>query len=977
MGCTNKRGTLLPVLSRIGRLLFVVVALLSAHIAHAQYYSWGPDAASLHWRSMRTDDVQLIFPDTAQRLAQRTLCYIDAVRPSIGYGFRYGPLKIPFVLHPDNARSNGLVMWLPKRVEFLTTPDVESYSMPWCKQLVAHEYRHAVQYNNLNRGVIRVLSYVLGQQGSTVGLLFMPVWAIEGDAVLMETQSSSFGRALQPSFTMEYRAIGSEIARRRNIDRWFCGSYKTNVPDHYHLGYQLTAYADTRYGENIWDKVAWYSARNPYMLFTNSIALKKFYNTSINDLFSETFSQLNFYWNGLPATKDSSQRLTSVDEQNYTTYTHPLSIDRQHLLALKSDFDHPTRFVTLDPTSGTERAIAYTGDVSSRPTYASGRVWWTEYRRSLLFEQKVTSRLCYMDLRTGKPHSLRKRGSFYYPTPTSQGLAWVSYTANGCFKVCDEKGTWWTAPDLSEIHGLAWDDATERLYVLVTDDSGMWIGRIDEREKVTPLMPGAYVTLSNLRAQSGSLYYGSIASGKDEAYRFDLRTGRAYRLSTSAYGSFAPAPLSADEVVMTTYAADGYHLSRQQCDTLHPAPNVHLPLNVVNPPRRKWPVVNLDTVKFSTHDSLQIAHKQRIRRYSKPLHLFKVHSWMPVAVNPFKIVDEHDIDMQLGVTLVSQNLLSSAESYLSYAWNQSEGSVVKGSLCYNGLGVEIDVSGTYGGNQVIYPVGEEQPKPIPDKYYSLSAGLSLPLYFASGYHTRVLNISSAWNFSNGLVANVGKLTYDSEQHRFTNVEHIGYLQGLHKLTFGVGFSDVVQLAHRDFITPHGYVLTATYALNPTNSQFSDLLSTYAKVYTPGFALHHSLSVAACYQTSFGGFKSPAGESFLTYKSSRLIPRGFTTGDINSRNYFAASLDYQLPVWYPEGGIPSVLYIKRIRLNMGADYGQFDAYNKTYRIHSLGGDLVFDFNLFRQPASATSSLKISCYVPSRGSVWWSASLGLPF
>ena len=76
----------------------------------------------------------------------------------------------------------------------------------------------------------------------------------------------------------------------------------------------------------------------------------------------------------------------------------------------------------------------------------------------------------------------------------------------------------------------------------------------------------------------------------------------------------------------------------------------------------------------------------------------------------------------------------------------------------------------------------------------------------------------------------------------------------------------MQLAHRDFITPRGYVLSASYALNPTNDHFSDLISVYGKLYTPGFAPHNSLTAAATYQTSIGGFKNPAGESFLSYKS---------------------------------------------------------------------------------------------------------------
>ena len=79
----------------------------------------GSDPASLRWHAIRTPDVRIISPDTASATALRTLRYIEAVRPSIGYGFRHGPMRIPFVLHPMNFRSNGLVMWLPKRVEFL------------------------------------------------------------------------------------------------------------------------------------------------------------------------------------------------------------------------------------------------------------------------------------------------------------------------------------------------------------------------------------------------------------------------------------------------------------------------------------------------------------------------------------------------------------------------------------------------------------------------------------------------------------------------------------------------------------------------------------------------------------------------------------------------------------------------------------------------------------------------------------------
>ena len=70
---------------------------------------------------------------------------------------------------------------------------------------------------------------------------------------------------------------------------------------------------------------------------------------------------------------------------------------------------------------------------------------------------------------------------------------------------------------------------------------GMWFGCIDWRRRASRYR-SAYITLSNLRAGGGRLYFGSIASGRDEAHCFDLKTRREYRITTSAYGSFMPVP---------------------------------------------------------------------------------------------------------------------------------------------------------------------------------------------------------------------------------------------------------------------------------------------------------------------------------------------------------------------------------------------------------------------------------------------------
>ena len=117
-------------MKRLLHILLLLCALGFAHEASAQYYTWGSDPAGLKWSTIRTPDVRMIYPDTVSAVARRTLFYIRTVRPDIAFGFRHGPMRIPFVMHPENFQSNGLVMYLPKRVEFLTSPAIDGYSMP-------------------------------------------------------------------------------------------------------------------------------------------------------------------------------------------------------------------------------------------------------------------------------------------------------------------------------------------------------------------------------------------------------------------------------------------------------------------------------------------------------------------------------------------------------------------------------------------------------------------------------------------------------------------------------------------------------------------------------------------------------------------------------------------------------------------------------------------------------------------------------
>ena len=990
----------MPILRKIKYLILTVLAALATEHSSAQYYSWGADPLGLKWMKGSTPNVDVIYPQSTSQIGHTTLYFADRLNPYIAHGYELPALNFPFVIHPENMRSNGLVMWLPKRVEFLSSPSIDGYSMPWLKQLVAHEYRHSAQYNNLNVGAVKVLSYILGQQSSTIGLIFMPLWMIEGDATLFETQASTFGRGRQPRFTLEFRAMGDIVGKYRNSDKFFCGSYRDFIPDHYQMGYQMVRYGNELAGEQMPNRVAHYGPRHPWTIIAQNWRMKHLFGFTPHQLFQKTFDHLTDFWAEQPVESNSSNTLSTPRTKSYTTYSHPLAIGQNDILLLKENLDRPTHFVMLNKETGHEKRLCYTGDVSTRPIYdkTQQRVWWTEYRRSAMFQERVRSTLCYMDIDKMKPRSVRRRSNLLYPTPDDTGgLAWIEYNPNGIYSFhyrgSDKREHSAQLNFGDEIHSLAWDNLTRRFYCIVTGDEGMWIATISEQNQIERLTRPAYITLSNLRAANGRLYFGSIASGRDEIHCYDIASGKEYQLTTSRYGSFDATPTGEGEILLTTYDSLGYHPAIQSEDKLlREIAYSATPKEVVNPPFERWDVINLDTISIAQADTAAMASPLKIKRYRKGLTLFKFHSWAPLSYDPFALSEEGNISMNVGATVMTQNLLSSMQGFFTYGYSATEGSIWKGSLRYYGLGPTISLNATYGGSQNIYPIyiyNTEEHKfdfplsPNRGKYYSVGADITFPILLQRGYHSRRLIAAAGWNYSNGLVANTGRLSFNGN---ISNVATIGYKEGLHLTSFTLGFQDLVRLAHRDFAPRWGVVAQATYAINPANGNFSDLLALYGKVYTPGFFAHNSLTMTMVYQTSIGGLQSQDALSALTFKSSTILLRGFNSSQIENRNFTAASLNYQLPICYPDGGIRGILYFKRIRMNIGADFARYQRtmldeesgiFHRWHNVNSLGGDLYFDVNVFSQPAAATTALRLSFYRPSEGNFFISAGLELPF
>lgn len=942
-----------------------IVLTLSCGRADAQYYDWGQNPASVKWKQVESDNGRIVFPDYFESQAKRLMNYMDSVRSSVGYGFSYGPMKIPLVTHTQNFSPNGLVLLAPKRMEFIVTPPASTFAMPWLKQLAVHEYRHAVHYNNMNRGFIKGMSYVLGQQGSLFGVTFFPIWMMEGDAVLTETQFSSYGRGLQPSFTIDYRAMALEGDKEYPVDKYFSGSFKHHLPDHYHLGYQIMSYAYTKYGENIWDKVAHYGSCHPYFILSPKYGLRKYYKTSVTELFRETMDDLNEFWRSLPVEENSS-RIINTPVASFTTYASPVMTEGTAVYALKTDLDKTSRIVRVDPASGKEKTLHKTGIINTGLVEAGGKLWWTELRQSTFWEQRVNSQLCWYDTATGKSGTVRSKRHTLFPSASPDDeIAYVEYDYKGAYSL--NHGDWkLELPDTVSVHGFSYDNLTGRYYFIGLSDHGMWIGAVREESGETAggfpdadfaiVKKPSFSTLANLRAEGGKLYYNSIATGKDEVHVFDIPAGREYKATTSKYGSFDPSPAAAsgeNGILLTTYTKDGYMLALNDTEyaSSDPLPQTLMPVNSVNPERIKWDVMNADSVIVGDTTS------RMVKKYRKGLKLFQFHSWAPVDLVPDVILDESEFNVHIGATLLSQNLLNSTFTTLNYRYTD-EGSLYKASFKYYGWAPRFEVDAELGSmKQFVYSVTGAPYTGKRSNYFNITSRVYLPFLLSSGYRYKRLTPSVEHDYENVKL--------------FTPQSGGGYKfrTGMHKMRFTLAYTDNVIMSHRDFLPRWGYALRITRTVNPFNDQFGKIWSGYGRAYLPGIGPHHSITVRGAVQAQ--------KMSLYNYRQKELYPRG-ADFRITPERYGALAVDYQFPVWYPDGGISSFLYFKRIRANLTFDYaryrlarGEWDHSRNKLRvterswrnINSYGIELTFDIAPIRLPSSTSTAFTISIHKPN--------------
>jgi len=923
--------------------------LIGTHLpANAQYYKTGEDPARLKWNQLQTGPFKIIYPRGTDSLAFRYAWLLEQVTPHVMSSLEASTPSIPVVLHPYNLNSNGMVVWAPKRMELITTPPPSGSLHNWEKQLVIHETRHVAQMQRAGEHFFRGFRWLFGQQseGVSVGLYF-PRWLLEGDAVIAETVLSAAGRGREASFLMPYKAYFAENTFF-SYDKWRYGSLRHFTPDHYALGFMKLSVATLNSAEEALSRIFTDITTYPYWPFIYGTTFKKNYGTYAVKLWDPAVEHYNNIWQQEAGIKDPGNPGTQLNRsvKDYVRYASPALVvhedGSEHLYAVKSSLALISRLVRLDRHNPQkEKTICLTGNINGSLNACGPYLYWSETVSGYRWAHENYSVIMKYNAVTGRRQQLTYKTRYFNPAPGPENklLAVACYKPQGGSQLhllnamTGEFLEGFDIPEGEQITEIAWCNK-DTLIVMITGENGTGIYKMDRKSgRQTMILPPAFHSLGGLQYAAGKIYFKSDRFyNTDNIYSMNEDGSGMLQLTRARFGAFDPLPAgtpSGTFLYYTNYTSRGYQLT-----CLHPDSLVNAP--VIFSRERPDPFIlsqqttfNVDTLKVPENISFPV------KKYSKLLNAFRIHSWMPFYFNYDELENftfkEYYRSVAPGATLMSQNTLGTLVTTLGYSY-------YKGfhaghfKVDYSGwlpvFTFQADINDRYHTHTFTVPENEQY-KWVSDTLATPSLEFSLRSYIPFTFN------SHGWQ--RGLVPQIrygiSNDTYTHPREEKTIVNQ--------RFQAGIQYYQMMNRAPRDIFPHLGFGLNIQTSFAPGSAAlFTHILYMQAYGYLPGILRNQAL------KWSLGWQEQQDKDRFFYLGTFMAAPRGMDDRILAPKT-LSASVDYAVPVWIGDPSIPDIIYIKRFQVIPFADYLQTRQRDGVKNVYwSVGTDLLMDFHLFR-------------------------------
>ncbi|MFW6290368.1 MAG: TolB family protein [Mariniphaga sp.] len=942
----------------------------------AQYFQTGQDPASIRWKQIDSRNFKLIFPDYYEAQAKKLAGNLDAAYPFTSYTLKHNPQKIPFILHTQTVQSNGLVAWAPKRAEFYTTPHQSMYPQDWLEQLTLHEFRHVVQVDKIRSNLPVWARYLLGEQGTALVFgAYLPWWFIEGDAVVTETSLSNYGRGRLPSFLMEHQA---QVVQKGvfSYEKAFFRSFRDYVPNHYKLGYYLTGNIRARYGSEIWEEVLTKAGSKPFSIFPMNQVLKK--RTGMNTVqnYHSVFDSLKSIW----VQEDllyQSIPVQQINEQPYffTSYRHNHWLNDSTILSYKTAYDEIPSFVKIQVGSNRETRVFHPGAIFNESVgYRDEWIVWAEQISDVRWEHSGRSLIRLYNVNTKKKIEINPEFKSFSPSvsPDKMKIAVVEtdFSNNyyiSVYQMPDGKLLQrYQSPRNNYFFTPEWLNNEEVVAVMLTE-KGKQIVRINLISKELEQLANSEMgEIKHLRPAGEYLYFISAYSGKNSLYRLNLEDNSVERIYEPRFGVESPAVSdNGSQIILSDYTAGGFRLvelssandSVKELQQVKPAK--YLLAEILARQEDGFPVFT-DTVSGN----------YTVKNYSKAGNLFNFHSWAPASVD----VDAYEF--YPGVTLMSQNVLSTSEAVVGYKWDYTEraGRFVA-DYSFKGWFPVFDFDFSYGQRasqyNLIRQVTDQQGVVNQDtvqqrfNWRETTAGVTagLPLTFDKGPFYRIIQPEIQYGFNH-------IRHQESTPHQFRE-------GSFHSLSYRLYLQQVLRKSYLDMYPDFGVAVDGVYRHSPAGAvRAGNIKALQTIIYLPALMKNHGIKLYA------GGQQKENGQ-ILGFNDVVRYARGW--GRIATTEIYTGGFDYKMPLIYPDWNFWGLLYTRRINAALFADYTRLKGEyykNGTFTgmlstdISSVGTEITADVNILRFYAPVNIGFR-SSYLPEKKNVYFDILFSVNF
>ena len=334
----------------------------------------------------------------------------------------------------------------------------------------------------------------------------------------------------------------------------------------------------------------------------------------------------------------------------------------------------------------------------------------------------------------------------------------------------------------------------------------------------------------------------------------------------------------------------------------------------------------------------------QVTPYRKASHLFNVHSWAPVSI------DADNLSLKPGVSVLSQNLLSTTIAGAGYEYDLSErtGKFYL-NFSYQGWFPVIDMNYSYGkragigrytntGETFRYTWNESK----------LQATVSVPLNLSRGIWYRRIqpSVGTSWIY----------VIHDKNTpEQFTK-------GSVNTLDYRLYIYNYIRSNYQDMYPGWGQNLDISYKHTPfTGNDLGAVFGISSNLYFPGIFRHHGIRI-------YGGYQQRWDNLVYGYQFSNLItvPRG--TEAIYTPEMTSLSINYKFPFLRLDASLGSVLYIKRFKLNLFYDWSHCWQSQADTFLQSTGFELTSEMHILRFRAPFELGVQ-GAYLPEEGRWGW--------